>query len=721
MSDTLLKRGGRPNLPELHSEYSRCGPNMPGGLDGLDDVRFSNWPGQTADGKKHKIGKDPAWPWDGASDCRSMVVDDAINDSVALMVESFWRSALRPKAGSDEGGRYGLALTDHLLTKTLTEELLREVELSAQYKEHCGWYVLHAFWDRRIGKRRETVKLDQFAQMAAMTGQTPEAAVAAILDPLQEEQAVALVGALYEQYLALTFKEDAAKMPALKNGKRLVRELRQEGKTTVPIPVRSYDGPRIVALRPWDEVFLPPDTTDLQNARVVFQREFLTEETLRGRILEDEYDEAWVEAAVKHKGAVSKLSPFTTGNDGRTIAERMTVSAGGHRVETGNEFIEVVHAVYRAVDEDGVPCVYRTIFHPSVGESAADQADLVAAHHVVDPEGDFPYVVGAREYWCRRLTSSRGVPEIAATDQNAIKSLRDAIVNRTDFNVLPPINEPESGPLGGHYQYGPAMVNKVRPGREPEFMKGLPSGGMTEAFQALEMIQTGLDNRFGRPSENVPAPRWQALQSRGARNFLMSWSKAIQQALALCQKLMDDAEFSKITGAPEGWLEEHRGQSGLLGCSLHFDIRDLDQELTLKRIEAVNQTVLPSDVTGAVNRPAWVALQMAAINPVWAKELIVPQAAASQQIWDAVRMDVVGMFQGNEPRYVENDPTAETKLKNLEQIVAGNPIYQTALQEGGRFKELIEKYFKNLKHSVDQEDNKQNGRIGVKPGVEEIK
>jgi len=73
------------------------------------------------------------------------------------------------------------------------------------------------------------------------------------------------------------------------------------------------------------------------------------------------------------------------------------------------------------------------------------------------------------------------------------------------------------------------------------------------------------------------------------------------------------------------------------------------------------------------------------------------------------------MFLGNEPKYVENDPTASSKLQFASQIVASNPNYQSGLQQGGRFAELMQKWAMNLQFSITQEQNKQVGRIGVTP------
>jgi hypothetical protein len=54
-------------------------------------------------------------------------------------------------------------------------------------------------------------------------------------------------------------------------------------------------------------------------------------------------------------------------------------------------------------------------------------------------------------------------------------------------------------------------------------------------------------------------------------------------------------------------------------------------------------------------------------------------------------------------------------MQFLQQIVANNPKYQQLMQQDGRFVQLMENYSKSLQMSIDQQQNKQVGRIGVKP------
>lgn len=291
--------------------------------------------------------------------------------------------------------------------------------------------------------------------------------------------------------------------------------------------------------------------------------------------------------------------------------------------------------------------------------------------------------------------------------------MRDATIDWVSIGVTPPVNVYDD-PKVLKYKIAPAVQNLVRMGREPQFMQ-VPSSGVPICLETLDRSERRRAAYFGTSHPEIPTEQTQMRAARVVQRFLSMWVAAFRQVLALCQQYMPDAEFSDVTGAPQGWLDARRAQPELLTADLTFDVRELSEELTLKRLDTVNKTILPSDAQGIIDRAKWPAIQLRAVNPRWARELVVPTAAASQQLYSQVENDISQMFLGNPRQMVENDPTAETKLKFAMQVVQANPNYQKALQEGGRFTELMQLYAKNLQFSVTEEWNKTVGKIGVDP------
>jgi hypothetical protein len=766
MNASYLTDSGEPNVPELSTMFNRCGPVVAGGLAWLDNTRFCRWQNQSADGRKHDLKGDPkgaAIPFDGASDCRPFVVDDIINERAAMKTTAFWHARMQPGASNTEDGNYAIALLEHLVWRLLYYDLTREVELSAQYEEHYGWMVLAPRWRREIGMRKKSISLAEIQQAAQQVQQAQQANAQAaqtgaptaaldpqllqlaqlptlIADPTLEAQAVEFLMQWYDRYVANSLPEDLRdRVPAVSKTTALkaVRALRTDQVASVPIPYLAKNQPEITALKPWDEVFIPPELTT--ENEIVFQVERVHEGELRSRIITDGYDKAWVEKAVKLKGAVTaapmeiRATPLGVGGLTGGATSSPVFSA---QPTMNNTLIEIVHCVYRAADSDGVPEVYCTTIHRQISDS-------YAKHEPVEGVGsDLPYAAGVREWWCRSITSSRGVPERAHTTQNVIKGIIDSIIDRANVTALPPVNVYES-PTGTPYRFGPAVQNYVRQGREPKFMEPPSGQGMAESVEVLTAMNKMKDNSYGLLSEDVPAPRLQMSQALAVQRFLMTWNKALQQVMALCRVHLEDDEFAEITGAPPGWLDAHRDDEDTFDCALVFDVRELDSELMMKRIEAMNNIALPADVLGTINRGQWASDMVRAIlGPLATRRLVQPMPDANQALHDKASLEVLKMFAGNQPNFVDqNDPTAAGLLQAVQQIVLANPTYLRALNDaamvavagqnatavlqqiGGRriddqFSGLLMKYLENLKFiGVTQPANRQIGRIGVNPAA----
>ena len=722
-NDRMAFNGDKPDVTYLANEFRKCAPVT--GRDGLrkaDEIRFCRWEGQTEDGRKWDREGKPAFPWNGSSDTRPMMVDAVVTERAAYLTTSFWRAMVRPKSSMTEGGQYAVNLVDHLLNTKLVEELTAEVERAAQYVEHYGWVVLHPQWEQRLGMKRQCVHIDELDAVGKqLAAKTPDQQAMVLLQDLANavrnpdliDLLVPVMQWVYAQYVLNQIGEEVpVEIPPLRERtiRNAIRKLRLEGEAELVVPYLAVNCPKISALRPYDEVFMPRDTTDVQDARVIFQREWLTEADIRSRIREQGYSETWVEEACKRKGYSASYWGLPEAAGGNRLTS-MNVNTDPSMLPVWHNFIEIIHCFRRVVDEDGVPSVWMTTIHPGL-TTLSNNAPAYAKNEMLNyPHGEYPFVGGAREYWCRCFTSSRGVPEIAATWQNELKALRDATIDRTSITVMPPVNVYQN-PLQTAYKFGPAVRNTVLPGKEPKFMD-MPSGeGINEAAMAMQEVQTRSDNYFAILSDKVPPQRIQVAQEMAVRKFLVCWSKAFQQVVELAREWMADGEFATITGAPAGWLDQHRDRMGLLSVELTFDVRELDPQLVAEHL-GLMEKVVATDATGIIDRAKLTEIQVRAINPAWARELIQSRDTASKRMYEQVRNDIAQMFLGNEPQYVENDPAAGQKLQWAQQVVQANPNYAAALQQGGRFTQLMEKWVKNLMFSTQQQQNKQVGRIGV--------
>jgi len=689
--DKLAKAADTPDVRELAAEYSRSlhdGESLDK-VSNVDSIRFTRWTGQTTDGRKHSEslpeGKE-AFPWEGASDTRIPLADQIINDTVDVLTTAFSRATLKI-GGTEIGDSQAAGVASNMMrwqrdTK-LYHTLNRESELLAQYGQQYGWGALFVGWEQKSAVKGRKVTMDEVLALAQQVGGELEALPDMINDP---ESETAVVEILQAQFPGL----------GKRKARRAVKELRDFGETTLPQAYLAVNQPAVVALKPWEEISLPPETVDLQSARVIFRRMFMTEVELRAKVVDEGWNEDWVEAAVKTAGRSTEFHDFST---------QLSDLTSDH-VDRQDNLVEVVYAYSRQLDDNSIPGIYYTIFSP-IAQTGEGGEDIHAKHELLDyVHCRYPFVEYRREKLKRRITESRGVPEICQTWQDEIKTQRDSIYDSTSFETLPPIMVNKR--LGLANKVGPAVQLPVMKAGDYEFMRP-PARQPSTAFNLIEAVSRQADEYFGRANERVPSVQTQIKQQRFVNNWLTVWTEAYQQMFQLSLQYLSPEEISRITGTdivPESDMYQ-------FDFVLKYDVRELDTEYVESKLSNIAQYVVPQDVSGVLDRNKLIGMITRAISPDIAEELIIDQAPASQKMYEDVKGQIGQMMLGNEASYTENDPAAQTKMQYAQEIVGRNPKAQAALEGDELFRQLFENYTKNLQMSLMQQQNAQIGRIGV--------
>ncbi len=688
--DKLAKAADTPDVRELAAEYSRSlhdGESLDKVSD-VDNIRFTRWTGQTTDGRKHSEslpeGKE-AFPWEGASDTRIPLADQIINDTVDVLTTSFSRATLKI-GGTEIGDSQAAGVASNMMrwqrdTK-LYHTLNREAELLAQYGQQYGWSALFVGWEQKSAVKGRKVTMQDvmaIAQQSEELASLPEM----VQDPDSEDAVVEIL---------------QAQSPGLgkRKARKAVRELRDTGETILPQAYLAVNQPAVVALKPWEEISLPPETVDLQSARVIFRRVFMTEVELRAKVVDEGWSEDWVEAAVKTAGRSTEFHDFSL---------QLSDLTSDH-VDRQDNLIEVVYAYSRQLDDNNIPGIYYTIFSP-IAQTGEGGEDIHAKHELLDyVHCRYPFVEYRREKLKRRITESRGVPEICRTWQDEIKTQRDSIYDSTSFETLPPIMVNKR--LGLANKVGPAVQLPVMKAGDYEFMRP-PARQPSTAFNLIEAVSRQADEYFGRANQGVPPVQTQIKQQRLVNNWLTVWTEAYQQMFQLSLQYLSPEEIARITGTniiPESDMYQ-------FDFVLKFDVRELDTEFVNSKLSNIAQYVVPQDVSGVLDRNKLIGMITRAISPDIAEELVIDQAPASQKMYEEVKGQIGQMMLGNEATYTENDPAAQTKMQYAQEIVGRNPKAQAALEGDELFRQLFENYTKNLQMSLMQQQNAQIGRIGV--------
>ena len=680
-----------PDIKDLQKEYTRAG-----GYNQLsfrrtksDDIRFAKWAGQNDDGKNHAndTNSEP-FPWEGASDTRVRLADQIINENVDILSTSFWRGVLRasPTEANDVSQSASVTtLLGYYRDNILRKDLQQEVQLAAQWGQQYGVSVLHVGWEREISKRVQTFTMSELIQLSSQAEEgTPLAALPSMIkEPEQEDATVELV------------------MEILSIGKRsarkAVKQLREDDVTEIPLDHMTRNAPTITALKMHDDIFVAPETLELKNAPVIFRRQYMTRAELKSATHTYGYNKEWVNQVLNTAGRVQHQNELVS----TVLNKDMGI------YETYDNLFEIVYAYEKVVDEDGVPGIHYTVFHPAISK-------LFGKHEMLDYcAGHYPFFAYRRETLTRRLLDSRGVAEICMTWQQEQKAQRDSLYDRSSLTVLPPFVYPARSSQIYRIQPGSA-IPEMRP-NEIRFLEP-PKSNPAEALDVVNYVQNQADDYFGRTTENTNPTSSQIKRQAMVENWMLTWSEVFSKMFRMVQEYATPEELMKIGGMNPLLPSSPEEIQGRFDFRVSFDVRELDTEFMMSKMKIVSQMVLPEDSAGVIDRAALTKFKMQLLDPVLADLTITDKTGATRQVFDRVQNDVALMSLGNEAQYEEKDPTANMKLQHLQAILQGNPKYQEQLQGDERFAELMEKYSQALQFQIQQEQNAEVGRIGVQPG-----
>lgn len=693
-TDLLAIASDKPHVGELLSEYNRAMVNSSQGnlVTKFDNIRFSRWAGQTDDGKKHSENRpdgSPAWPFEGASDVRNRLIDSSCNELSALLVMAFQKADIRvsgTELNDMSASQIASTLMRWIRDNKMSQQLLKEAELAAQYALQYGWSAFFVGWQQNISKRAQEITMQEVMALAQNSGSAVLAELPSLIMSAPDE-AAALIQASVPDL-------------AIRDAKRMVKELAETGVTTKDEEYVSKNLPEIVALKPWDEIIFPPETADLQRSRVIFRRTWMSEVELREKITTENWNPDWVERALQTIGKSS-----TVYNLNLLPTTSMLIYNGVNYMN----MVEVVYCYTKSLDGNA-PAIYYTVICPQAASDKTEFEDSWAIHERLDyAHGEYPFVEFRREQLRRAVVDTRGIPELASTDQDEIKAQHDSIRDHTAFSTLPPIKVVKR--VGAINRVGPGISLPVVNQSDYSFMEP-PAREPSVAFNLIQRVEANHAAYFGTVNGLVPPSKTQLLQQKLVNSWLMTWRSVFKQMFSLCCQYMSQEEIMRITGGqlPKQLSEIHNE----FDFNLRFDVMDLDKEYIAQKVQFL-QSIKQMDSGGVLNSNALIEMLIKAIAPEMADQLIMNQQQASQKMFKDVQSDIGMMLLGNEALYQENDPTAQTKMQYAQQIMQANPKAQAALQQDQNFQQLFQKYIQNLQMSVMQQQNAVIGRIGVTP------
>jgi hypothetical protein len=680
ISEDLTYVGKAPNVSSLRYAYDETVTELEAYFDlcrtSYDDRR-NWWPGKSRDLRKH--GAD-AFPWDGAADMESHVIDERVTKLVSMFVSAMKRANVRafPVEAMDIARSKVVSnFMKWMVSSGYIPRFDREMELGANYLLERGILITYVGWHREDRRFLQKLNIEQIAQLS------PELA-AMVMDGANDDEIVELLKTTFDGVTT-------------KKAKKSLKELRKTGSTELPVVRRQIDAPEIKTLAPDGDFMFPPYVTDPQRAPYCFWRTYYTAQELENKVVTDGWDEDFVAHVIeKYKGV--NIDSIERENEGRR-----STSLTDNAYEA-NELIELVHGFQRLIDpEDGSEGIYETIFHKEFSGDDGQGIPAYAKFELMNGYEDYPVVVTKLSEDSKRLYDAQTIPDVLRGIQHQVKVERDSRIDRNSLATLPPIMHPVGN---APKDWGPGRMIPYR--RKGEFEFGPTPAyntGSREMEQTMERqadAMVGLD--FDDPTSQM---RRQFLVDK----FLSHTAEVLRLAYRCFQRFGPDSVFFRVTGSPDPQQFNKGNPDENFDILISYDVLNSDPEAQEKKLnQLVSLTQL--DRNGRISIDRLLEVAASSIDPTLADAVLQPAEEAQEQVVKQVTDDLSKIFAGIEMPARPNG--AQIALQVIQQYTSQPDVAQR-LQTDEAFAARIQKYAGQYTFQIQQMQNAQIGRIGTAP------
>ena len=669
-----------------------------------DDVRFCIWNGQSEDGRKRDeaLGEDgPAFPFDGASDSRVRLADFVLRYQVATLKQSVKRASVRVmgvEANDANVAGHINTLATYLLNNRIAGAWRMHIERLAQWGlgDSPAVSLLHVYQDRR-----ETVRLQEYTieelilwlnENIEMDPYSPLANTdfgELLLNPANRDQLIELISIQFPHLRPAVLR-------------KALKRLLEEGVTQFPVVEVLHDEPRVEALRMWEDVFIPTDTRDPENCRVIFVRRWLD----LAQLEEKERLEGWDSAVIDkltgrtdNSAGYEGQSYILEGDDSQVSEIRVY-----DRTNTREGLYEVITAYVRGVTDDGVTGVFSIAF-----SGLCD--DPLSTMKLLDyPHGGFPFVWYVREYATTSLLDSRGMCEILQTDQDYLKTMRDMSADHAQLFTLPPFIHNMTSPER-EVRFTPLAL--IRVGSNSTFKAVEIPQGSELPLKHIELLHKQVSLYTGVAIVEIDQLIQQIITQDMVDDFMDTVRNAILMLLQLAVAFMDPEELRDICNAPELDIDELRkGVRKLRDITLEFNASTLNADY-IKMLSEVIASIRGFDTEKTIEDAELVDYLMRQLSPTLANRAVRPLAVARASEVEDERKNIALITSGQEPEMVEEGQNYQARLDTLLQWL---DLQQQAAAQGAMpplppmVLQVIQARVQHLQGQLQQQQNAITGR-----------
>ena len=676
-------------------------------------ARFNRWSGQSLDGRKwaHNLDYEPE-PFDGGSDQRVWWVDQVIREQETLRTVALQRATLRcePRNGRDDG-RVARALT--VLLRWLRDRLgttwIEEHRKLTNYElgDSPGVALMRIWWKEKVTLTTRTMTVDEVASLWQAEYIESLGAAGVQAPPVEAMQEavegfiLALQGEGDEDSLEAMLRRFFPRLTAGR-ARQVVRELRNEGEASFPVPEIAYAGPAISARRLVDDFIVPNDMMDFENCALWFEPEWISRPELKRRQATEGWSRGFVEDVLENEGVAAV--PEYEESDSGTLVEVPRDERSG--------MYQVVWVWFEASNVDGVPAKYYAVMHPK-SERTAFGRRLYDA-----PGGRWPGVFHRREIRDKWGLNSRSVAEIEAPAQYGVKLLRDVAVDNANIGGLPPfVTYGHSNK--GNIDLGPLAHLPVRQGGDAKFMQ--PPAFPAAARSVINDMRQERDNYWARPGEGVDPTMAAAAREAEVLNFMGRVRDELQVILDLALSNMSAEELGRVLD-DDGAILADMSPSELAGqydVQIIFDPADLDATNVIERCTALRNVLMGIDTDKRIDTSRFVEWGVRALFPQVAAEGLRRENEGLEREMEEEAANYARLRAGDMPRM--NTAGAwnyAARRQYYETLVQNNPAVFDDLAPDKRA--MLQQWLAALEQQAQQYgDNATVGRVGAEGVPEE--
>jgi len=666
--ESMIYAEDGPNVMALADAYDKCLIDLEeyfeACLRSYDDRR-NLWEGKSDDLRKQGAN---AFPWQGASDIEVNVVGERIDAFVAILDQALQRSHIKAFPTSMASMPRASMVCGFLkwMRSSYIPNFRQQMELGANYLLEKGLMVSYVGWKREKRTYLQQVSIEEIAQVS------PDLAEL-IVSGADDEM---VLGMLQTAFPDLSSKR----------AKKAIMDLRKKGLAEVSVPRTSVDCPVVYSCAPDGEVLFPSYVTDPQRAPYVFWRTFLTSQELEKKVTSEGWDADWVENAIERLRG--KDSMYLDGEKLKTI-DRLPIT-------DDNDLVMVVYGYQRLIDEeDGSEGIYCTVFHPTT--------EGFAKHELLNGYDDYPFVVTRLSNDQKRMYETQTFSDILRGAQMQIKTERDSRIDRASLATLPPLLHPAGRPPS---DWGPGVRVPYR--RLGEIQWGPPPPADNGSVEVEVSMTAQADRAVGLDMSNpISASRQQFVVSK----FLDHVRDVLNMAWKLYQRMGPDEVFFQVTGNPNPQVMTKGSADENFSIVVNFDSQSNDPETAETQLKNM-VSLVQLDRNGIMDVNKLLEFTASSINPIFADYVLQPAEEAQQKVAKNVTDDLAKIFAGIE---VPAQPNGAQMAMQMIQAYVQQPDIMQRAQQDEAFGARLQKYMEAYQFQLQQMENAEIGKIGVRP------